>query len=620
MPKKRYPFWLTAVLSLCVFLVVGMSSLNFYSKLKTKELKIQTENLIDISKQVAFSVETALDGYYELLYGISAFIGTEPLVTDEKLHHLHEVAHRQGIYRLGLLSLDGTLSLYGGQYLDISDRPYMRNVRQGERVLTGVRDSRLTNDKMFVLTAPIHNRDGKLLGAVHSSFQLEDFASKSEYQLRSEGYHAHVIDRTGFIILPCGEHESSWTGSSIFAHMTASPDGMPLKDIVRRIAKGEKLQTEIIVRGTESMMGCFIPLQRNNWGCFVTMPMSLAEKHLTLLLDEDVYFLLFNVLGAVGILTCFIILQLRRAAQDEKDLRQGLLANVLGFAEVDVDADRILHCSETPLFQSCKNLPFSKAVSQLVMARVHEDFRNNVIDALSRERIHQMFGEITHSCTVDFMATSDDDELIWMECKINLRKDPSNGHVLVYCILRDINDKKTNEAILRKRAERDALTGLYNRTAGSELIDNYLKNDSFIDTSLHAFIIIDLDNFKDVNDRLGHLTGDQALKDASHIFTQQFRKEDILCRLGGDEFVVFMKDVTLDMVTKKLETVLEALRLSYGRGNVQVNISGSAGFVLAPKNGRFFKELYPRADSALYIAKDAGKGTYREYGADVCND
>jgi len=614
--KKRHSVLFTGILSLICCTVVGMSCLNFYHKLQDKEYAAQQQSLMTLAEQVACTVESTLDGYFNTLYGIAEFLGTSPLVTEEKLRHLAQLAQRENLFRLGLVSLDGILTVSDGQQVDVSDRPYFQNILQGKIVLTGVRDSRLTNDKMFILTVPIRGAEQKLMGALHCSFPLEDFSLQAKLRLYQGGrHHTHIIDRQGKIILPCGEHEASWTGTAIYDHMKQTPNGVPLDEVRSRVSKGKAMMTEIIARETVPMMAYFMPLQRNNWSCLITLPTSEADRHLNLLLDQDVLILLLNVLGSMGVLTLVIILQLRRTAEEEKNLRQGLLANVLGFMEADLDADRILHCSETPLLQSIKSKPFSEAVQYMVAARVHEDFRENLIEALSRERIRQMFDDITHSHTVDFMAISDNHELIWMECKINIKEDPSNGHLMVYCILRDINDKKESEAILRKRAERDALTGLYNRTAGSELIDNYLKSHSYAE-NLHAFIIFDLDNFKDVNDKLGHLVGDQALKDTAQTFVRHFRKEDILCRLGGDEFVVFMKDVTLDMVEKKLDSVLSELRLSYSSGSTTVSISGSAGFALAPRDGKFFKELYPRADSALYIVKDNTKGGYCRYGAD----
>ena len=613
MPRKRNPLLLTTILTCVAFFIAIMSAINFYHKMQEKEYKVLQKNLQVLTAQTSDILEATLDGYYDTLLAIAEFVDSEPFVTGAKLAHMANISKREGFYRLGLISLDGTLTVHDGHQVDISDRTYFKDILQGKRVLTGVRDSRLTSGKMFVLAVPVISPNGRVLGGVHCSVLLDDFLTHAGNQLHTETHQPHVIDRQGIIILPCKQVDTAWSGTSIFEHMEPSPNGLSFAELQEKIQRGNTVLTEVVTSG-KSMLLYTTPLKRSgNWVCAVTLPLSEIEKHLGLLLNKDLFILLLNVFGSLGLLVIFIMLKLRDAATAERSLRQGLLGNVLGFIEVDLDTDRILHTSDNPLFVQAKNIPFSEAVQQVVDLRVHQDFRDNLIDALSRERIQQMFSEITHSHTVDFLAMSDEGKTIWMECKINIKENPANGHLIAYCIFRDIHDKKEHEALLRKRAELDALTGLYNRTAGHELIDTYLKNHSHDEEQLHAFIIVDLDNFKDVNDKLGHLMGDQALKDTARCFTQNFRREDILCRLGGDEFVVFMKDVTLDMVEKKLDAVLAGLHRTYGNGKVQVNISASAGFALAPRHGKFFKELYPRADSALYIAKDGGKGIYKQY-------
>ena len=616
MSKKRSPLFFTIALSCIAFFFAVMSSINFYGKLQEKEYKAQQASLKALSTQSAVLVEATLDGYYGRLLSIAEFVDNEPFLTGSKLAHMANIAKQEGFYRLGLITPDGTLTVHDGHQVDISDRPYFREILQGRLVLTGVRDSRLTSDKIFVLAVPVISASGKVLGGVHCSVQLDNFSLHLGKRFQEDSHHPHIIDRNGIMILPCQQSEASWTGSSFFTHMEASPNGLPLAIVQEKVRRGETVLTEIVAQGVP-MQVYLTPLKRSNWVCAVTLPTSEAQKHLGLLFNRDLVVLLLNVFGPLGFLVIVVMLKLRSAVRSEYSLRQGLLGNVLGFVEVDLDTDRILHTSETPIFANAKNMPFSQAVQQVVQAQVHSDFRDNLMDALSRERIQQMFSEITHSHTVDFLATSDDGNTIWMECKINIKVNPDNGHLTAYCIFRDINEKKAHEALLRKRAERDALTGLYNRTAGCELIDAYLKEHSRDADQLHAFIILDLDNFKNVNDKLGHLMGDQALKDTARCFMQNFRREDICCRLGGDEFVVFMKDVTLEMVEKKLDTVLAEMHRTYGNGSVQVSISASAGFVLAPRHGKFFKELYPRADSALYIAKDNGKGSYTQYAPDA---
>ena len=126
-------------------------------------------------------------------------------------------------------------------------------------------------------------------------------------------------------------------------------------------------------------------------------------------------------------------------------------------------------------------------------------------------------------------------------------------------------------------------------------------------------MILDLDNFKVLNDTLLHKTGDKALQDVAQILTTFFRKEDVVCRLGGDEFVVFLKNISCANVESKLSILMEKLRLTYTQEDKSVTISASAGFAVAPASGATFQELYTAADQALYQAKHGGKSTFRQF-------
>ena len=127
------------------------------------------------------------------------------------------------------------------------------------------------------------------------------------------------------------------------------------------------------------------------------------------------------------------------------------------------------------------------------------------------------------------------------------------------------------------------------------------------------FLILDLDDFKRLNDTLGHQMGDRALQEVADILRSHFREYDIICRLAGDEFVVLIKNLPYDVIRKNTGILLRKLHLQYKRGQQSVDISASAGVAVWPTHGSSFKELYEKADKALYYAKEKGKKTYEIY-------
>ncbi len=172
-----------------------------------------------------------------------------------------------------------------------------------------------------------------------------------------------------------------------------------------------------------------------------------------------------------------------------------------------------------------------------------------------------------------------------------------------------LNSEKLMKAVIKKYdwvsrlAETDQMTGLYNRVTAEKLIKEKLSSEP---DSKNAMIMIDVDNFKPVNDKHGHAYGDKVLTKIGQMLKESFRKDDYVIRMGGDEFAVFMLDV------HRKETILN--RCNNFRNKIIGfkmedcgEISCSIGIALTPEHGSTFSSIYSNADIALYEAKSQGK-------------
>ncbi|MBP5330172.1 MAG: GGDEF domain-containing protein [Spirochaetaceae bacterium] len=157
-------------------------------------------------------------------------------------------------------------------------------------------------------------------------------------------------------------------------------------------------------------------------------------------------------------------------------------------------------------------------------------------------------------------------------------------------------------------SSKDPLTGILHRGAAKRLIDTALLTQN---ETPCAFLLFDLDNFKQINDSYGHMAGDEVLVRFSNLLSESFRSGDVVARLGGDEFIVFMKNASLSIVEDRARRIKErvpALAAEYGS-----NLSTSIGIAIPEKSGTKFEQLYFQADRALYSAKAAGKNDYSFY-------
>ncbi len=171
--------------------------------------------------------------------------------------------------------------------------------------------------------------------------------------------------------------------------------------------------------------------------------------------------------------------------------------------------------------------------------------------------------------------------------------------------------RERDEALqrLKRKAQIDALTGLLNREEAIEQITQFLADEGR--HHCHTLLIVDLDNFKSINDNFGHFEGDKVLKILAEKIKSAFRNIDIVGRLGGDEFIILMKHTsTPGIVRRKALELNTALEYLAGGGSSFFTLTGSIGISTYNGDGKTFETLYKEADEALYRAKLGGKNKY----------
>ena len=192
----------------------------------------------------------------------------------------------------------------------------------------------------------------------------------------------------------------------------------------------------------------------------------------------------------------------------------------------------------------------------------------------------------------------------------NLIDDEHVGGILLNA--RDVSERKAFEAELAHQAFHDPVTGLANRAMFAEQVRQAIAR-ARRDGRMPAVIFLDLDDFKTVNDSLGHAAGDEVLVEFARRLDESVRGADIAARFGGDEFAVLLDDVAHSQdAADAAQRILELLAQPMSAGHREVTLGGSIGIsVFGPDDARDAEELIRDADAAMYIAKRDGKGGYR---------
>ncbi len=210
-----------------------------------------------------------------------------------------------------------------------------------------------------------------------------------------------------------------------------------------------------------------------------------------------------------------------------------------------------------------------------------------------------------------------DYESIWMHKNGQQRNVSISGEITLLngkpCVLAyatDITSRKATDALIRQQANYDTLTGLPNRRMLRDRLEQETRKCDR-DGQRLALLFIDLDNFKEVNDTLGHDQGDMLLVEAGRRIQACVRQSDTVARMGGDEFTVILAELSIsDHLEGILQTILNALGQLFQLGNEQVFVSASIGIAIYPVDAGHIENLLKAADQALYVAKGAGRNRF----------
>jgi len=211
----------------------------------------------------------------------------------------------------------------------------------------------------------------------------------------------------------------------------------------------------------------------------------------------------------------------------------------------------------------------------------------------------------------DLRQITDESMFVWLRYEGETIYDSYHRPVKVIGKTLNVTAEKQNAEQLFQMAQRDSLTELYNKEATRTNIQKYIYNPESRKLG-GGFLIVDVDDFKNVNDTCGHLYGDYVLKQVASILTRASAKGDIVGRIGGDEFCLFCKEKqTREALGEVAQFILDKAGAVSMRENLKLGLS--IGIAMFPLDASEYELLYDYADNALYKSKTEGKGKYEFY-------
>lgn len=250
---------------------------------------------------------------------------------------------------------------------------------------------------------------------------------------------------------------------------------------------------------------------------------------------------------------------------------------------------------------------YQQAIRDLVNERVAQEDRRRVQEFFALDTLHKLPEDENFS--IEYRRRYNG-KLNWFKVTVNTFSFDEFSDKWMYTLIYDIDAAKQRELLLERMAATDALTGLYNRAHSLELMAQYIRENRDMAT---AVIYMDLDNFKTVNDTLGHAAGDSMLVCVANAMRSYFGREAVLGRIGGDEFIMMYLHADKGCVGRKMKDFVDYVGGKCREECPDIKVTVSLGYVLHPDFGDDVSVLADLADRALYEAKHHGKNTAVEY-------
>ncbi len=599
---------------LFVFLLLKDFSDN-YNKIK----KTETEQYIkEVSAKNAALLKSKLEQPLELLSHSAVWYSELSESGKAENKEVLNLVLREGSFD-AVFYADSKGWLYSSDtaVLDISAYDSFQQAMQGKRNISDVTPySVLYNQPMISFASPILDWNQQTQGVLYGFYNPEKFAVISSIDQQNENEVTTLIDQKGsFLLSPVTTNVLFASGNfwNNIENAQFEDQGSSTK-IQQEMRDGNSGFEKILIDGEQHLL-YYEPIGFNQWYAVTTIrktdlvnTSSSVNQMVMALTTKIIGFLFLFFLSTV---VCKHIFQKRISSTNRElifsEQRFRIAASMTANTIFDYDIlTKRISLSDQSGFKTI--LDVQDPVFPQKLLKIDD------LPQKESELIKEIFRNIdmgieTESCII--CATQANETTQWYKIKLTSILDEEKNPIHAVGTIEDISQQKHVEKDLLIRAEHDSLTGLYNRKAAIQRIDQVLMDPAsqiLMENEVHAVLLIDMDNFKLVNDTLGHLVGDQLLVKFSDLLSKKFRKTDTICRLGGDEFLIFLPKMNSPqfVMEKSEDLCIAANQYLQGHQDV-VEVSCSIGIAFAPLHGDTFHELYQKADSALYHAKRFGK-------------
>ena len=614
---------IVVLVSFIVVFIEFFGFMHFRNKLYSISLRNSYEQLEKISKYIEKNFRIVLNHYENDLRVIELQLKKEKnILSNNMLKQIEDIDKVSKFTQIGISDLDGNIvDTTGNRYTKVHKD--VRRIIENDRVyISNVLDE---NNKNLIFIAIPLKIDNKIVGSLWGKVLLDKAIESIEFDEDSDRYF-QIIDDNGHYILSSKNKNSFYNNAENLWEELPKYKYLKLnvpKIIYNNLKEGKSGEFYFEKNGNGRYVN-YRPLKIRNWYIF-----SVQVKDD---LNNYVYSIQSLTLKLLIVLTIGLLVIFGIVYKLIHDMYLKLSNQYNYIEDLNIVFETILHETKDIIFiidKKAKSMLFfgypnelGREVHSFEEMKPENMLKTNKIDENNLENYTKFYTNAIlkgKTCEPIILYTAIGLHKRWIRIRFIENDDPKKR---IIGVLEGYDEQREKELLImnqlnsikeiEKKSQVDFLTKLYNRESFLERVKAELEIKKLRPEN-YVFLIIDIDNFKDINDYLGHKIGDNVLEDIGKILQDSFRKKDLIGRLGGDEFVIFLKDIfDLELFEQRIKNLNKRLCRVYEKNNVKINISGSIGVVIE-KNYLSFNELYEKADEALYKVKHSGGNNYQIY-------
>lgn len=592
-------------------------------------LKMELEkNQEELKKAAELEAKFVQNRYETMILSLEALAenmqGLSVSRKDEILMQLTLLAEAGYFNYVGISSQEGDIIDSAGQTANIKERDYFQEAMAGKTVISDVMESRVRGgEPIQVIALPIMSSGGPK-GIVFGILNIDSMDKIMEGETGSD-IDIQIIDSQGNYILrkQSGDRPSAnrnaWDEFKEYEFIEGS------QEKIRSDIEGQKVGNIIFKLRDEEKFGYYMPLGfRGYYICSIASGENLRQWQKQI--NAEASSMMLKLTAAFFVLGIGLYLYSKKVQAELRRSHAEAVSNgeMMGIAIGESDQVVFEYNIQTGALKKKAGVPsllFSDSGTE-------SDVKTVLSKGVLEEEFVPLFQELFETIKTEenvegVLKAKEDGGVRWYRIIMKNIYDENHELLNTVGIVDDVTEEKVQEELLKigekekkalqKQAERDGLTQLYNASAvkskAKEILEHTLPG-----SDCHLFILLDLDNFKQINDTFGHQYGDQVLREVADVLRKTFRRDDILGRLGGDEFVMMLLHVPgFQVMEPILEKLCRHLYKTYTKDGKSVTISASLGIACAPGQGNTFAELYSKSDQALYEVKAQLKNGYKLY-------